>query len=433
MKTCLTIRMRTCSTPEAPRKEAIMPPGTLLLATLWLFTTHAIAQDWTQTGAPTDSWQSIATSADGTKLVAVSGVGLIHASTNSGTDWNATSAPDKFWSNLASSADGARLLALGRDYYRVTNGYNIYTIVTTSRIYTSSNSGAIWFSMSGVPTNASWTSAASSADGFKLAVCSTTSIYTSTNAGGTWTLRTAPNKQWNSIASSADGTRLVAVAVKGGIFRSVDSGVTWLSTDAPSDLWWWDVASSADGDRLVAVAQYNAQGTAGSPIYVSTNAGTNWVATSAPSNNWWSVASSADATTLVAVGSSNSPAGVFGVIFLSRDSGATWMTTDPPRAGFIWTCVAASADGNRLFAGLNLGEIHTSRTSATPHLNITAAGTNSVISWIIPSMQFGLQESPDLSPTSWMDVLTQPTTSLYWQQVILAPSSGNHFYRLKSY
>ena len=160
--------------------------------------------------------------------------------------WNATSAPDKFWSNLASSADGSKLLALGSDYMFVTNGFDIYTIVTSSRIYTSSNSGANWTSAAGAPTNANWTSAASSADGVKLAACSTSSIYTSTNAGDTWILRGAPNKQWNSIACSADGTRLVAVAVKGGIHTSVDSGATWIPTGAPADLWWWSVASSGD-------------------------------------------------------------------------------------------------------------------------------------------------------------------------------------------
>jgi photosystem II stability/assembly factor-like uncharacterized protein len=248
----------------------------------------------------------------------------------------------------------------------------------------------------------------------------------------TWTLRNTLQKQWNSIASSADGTRLVAVAVKGGIFRSVDSGASWLPTDAPSDLWWWDVASSADGDRLVAVAKYNAQATAGGSIYVSLNAGTNWVQTSAPSNLWDSVASSADATTLVAATSSNSPAGIFGVIYLSRDSGATWMATDPSRAGTIWKCVAASADGNRLFAGLTLGGIHTSQTPATPRLSIAAAGSDSTISWIIPSMDFVLQETADLTMANWTDVTAQPNMTNYENQVIHSAPAGNRFFRLKA-
>jgi hypothetical protein len=149
------------------------------------------------------------------------------------------------------------------------------------------------------------------------------------------------------------------------------------------------------------------------------------VLTSAPSNQWNSVASSADATTLAAV--------TGGVICISRDSGATWTTTNPPSANSAWNCVATSADGNRLYAGISFGGIHTAQTSATPRLDITAAGANSVISWIIPSMEFGLQESPDLSPTNWTDVSTQPTVVNYQKQLILTPQSGNHFYRLQSY
>jgi hypothetical protein len=393
---------------------------------------HAFTQDWIPTSAPTNHWRSIAASADGTKLLAVSGVGLIHASTNSGMTWNATSAPDKFWSNLASSADGTKLLALGRDYMFVTNGVDIYTIVTTSRIYTSSNSGANWMNVAGVPTNASWTSAASSADGVKLAASSTSSIYTSTNAGGTWILRGAPNKQWNSIASSADGTRLVAVAVKGGIFTSVDSGATWIPTSAPTDLWWWSVGSSADGVKLVAVASWNAPGTDGGPIYVSTDAGTNWVATSAPTNHWISVSSSADASTLVVVSEFTSPTAPVGVICISRDSGATWTLTNPPNANNSnWHCVAASADGDKLFAGLSYGGIHVSQALATPQLNLTVAGNNPTLSWIIPSMDFVLQETDDLTLANWTDVTTLPTVTNYQYQVAHSAPLGNRFFRLK--
>ena len=317
-------------------------------------------------------------------------------------------------------------LAVGSDYRYITNGLDIYTIATASRVYTSTNSGTNWTQGSGTPTNVTWTAAASSADGNKLVVGATSgAIYTSTNAGGSWILRGSPIKQWNSIASSADGTRLVAVAVTGGIFTSVDSGATWIPTSAPSNLWWWDVASSADGDRLVAVAKYNSQATAGVPIFISVDAGTNWVMTGAPSNQWISVASSADASTLAAV--------EVGVICISRDSGAAWTMTNPPSGNSYWNCVAASADGNRLFAGISFGGIHTSQTPAAPRLDITSAGANPVISWIIPSMEFGLQESPDLNSTNWTDVPMQPTVVNYQKQLILTPQSGNHFYRLKSY
>jgi photosystem II stability/assembly factor-like uncharacterized protein len=428
MKTIITIRFWTCSTLRAFQLDTLAPPAMIVLAVLSVSVGSVVAQDWMLTGAPSNNfWRSIATSADGAKLVAtVSDVGLIYSSTNSGTNWHTTGAPQGLWNALASSADGTKLLAVGSDYQYLTNGLDIFTIATTSRVYTSANSGTDWTQGSGTPTNVTWTAAASSADGNQLVVgASSGAIYTSTNAGSNWILRSTPIKQWNSIASSADGTRLVAVAVKGGIFTSVDLGATWRPASVPSDLWWWDVASSADGGSLVAVSKYNAPATAAGSIYVSSNAGTNWVLTSAPINQWISVGSSADATTLVAV--------AVGVICLSRDSGATWTTTNPPSGNSFWNCVAVSADGSKLFAGISFGGIHVSQTTATPRLNITAAGANAVISWIIPSMEFGLQESSDLSPTNWKDVLAQPTVVNYQKQLVLTPPSGNRFYRLKSY
>ena len=68
-------------------------------------------------------WRSIACSADGTKLVAVSGncldtlsgqcFGSIYTSLNSGVTWNLTSAPYGFWGAVASSSDGTKLIAGG--------------------------------------------------------------------------------------------------------------------------------------------------------------------------------------------------------------------------------------------------------------------------------------------------------------------------------
>jgi len=69
------------------------------------------------TSAPATNWTSIATSADGTRLVAAAGglsggyVGPIYFSTNSGSTWTITDAPFINWTSVASSADGSRLVA----------------------------------------------------------------------------------------------------------------------------------------------------------------------------------------------------------------------------------------------------------------------------------------------------------------------------------
>jgi hypothetical protein len=67
------------------------------------------------TTAPSDFWASVASSADGTTLVAADsgyGDGLIYISTNSGGSLGRpTIAPVNQWTSVASSADGAKLVA----------------------------------------------------------------------------------------------------------------------------------------------------------------------------------------------------------------------------------------------------------------------------------------------------------------------------------
>ena len=414
-------------TLHAVRRAAVVPFQWSIALVLSIFSGSTFAQNWTQTGAPANNdWQSLALSADGATVIAAGhGVGPIYFSTNSGTNWSATGAPAGLWTALASSADGNKLLAVGSDYQYLTNGTTVHTLATTSWVYTSANAGVSWTKAHGPPANVTWTGAATSADGNKLTVASSSgAIYTSANAGVTWTLRVAPNRQWNALASSADGTRLVAVAPTGGIYTSANSGATWMPTDAPNGLWWWSVACSADGRRLVAAANFNAQATAGGPIFLSTNSGANWRLTSAPSNNWVSVSASADASTIVAVAN--------GGICLSKDAGTTWATTNPPSANSAWQCVATTADGNKVFAGVNFGGIHAAQMAATPWLNMAAPGNVISITWIIPSMRFVLQESEGLGTANWTDVATLPTVTNYQKQVTLVPQSGNHYYRLKA-
>ena len=74
---------------------------------------------WTQqTSSGSRSWYSVASSADGTKLVAVVYSGYIYTSTDSGVTWTQqTSAGSQIWFSVASSADGTKLAAV------VNNGY----------------------------------------------------------------------------------------------------------------------------------------------------------------------------------------------------------------------------------------------------------------------------------------------------------------------
>ncbi len=189
------------------------------------------------------AFSSVASSADGTRIVAVinnnstGGVG-IYASTDSGATWIQQSSAARFWFSVASSANGSNLVAV------VAGG-------TGAGIYT--NSGNTWTATS-APSK-TWVSVASSADGIKLAAVEsgTGQIYTSVNRGSTWTQQTnAPSLTWASIASSADGGKLVAASKGGGIYSSINFGVTWTQQPGTTNKNWNCIAASADGGTLAA-------------------------------------------------------------------------------------------------------------------------------------------------------------------------------------
>jgi photosystem II stability/assembly factor-like uncharacterized protein len=391
---------------------------------------EAPAQTWTLTSAPTTGVTSIASSADGAKLVA--GIfGRIYTSTNSGITWTTNNVPFVGWPSITSSADGSKLAAVAA------NGGGIYI---------STNSGGAWIQTS-APTN-DLRSIASSADGSLLIAATGNrpqtngSIYISTDSGVSWTQTTAPtNYYWTSVAASADGQKLVAAAgyafggpgyqpLQNAIYTSTNSGATWTLTSAPSN-YWVSVASSADGSRLIASAQLNYTYDNSNPfivlspdgIWTSTNSGATWISNNVPHvQNWSSVASSADGKGLIAATQS--------AIYTSTNSGAVWISNDAPV--MTWYYVASSADGNKLVAGVVGGGIYASCSISSPQMNLTPSPTNVSLSWIIPSTNFVLQQSTDL--TAWVDLTNPPTLNLtnLQNEVTLPLSASNSFFRLKT-
>jgi hypothetical protein len=79
---------------------------------------HAVAQTWTLTSAPNENWVSLASSADGSKLIASDTSWLYYISTNSGNTWITNTQPQKgssygSWVSMASSADGIEFVGTG--------------------------------------------------------------------------------------------------------------------------------------------------------------------------------------------------------------------------------------------------------------------------------------------------------------------------------
>jgi hypothetical protein len=380
----------------------------IIFCGLLMAANSALAQSWTPTGAPTNTWTCVASSADGNNLVA-SGIRItipIYTSTNAGETWAVTSAPSNSWNSTASSADGNKLVAV-----QSAGGW----------IYTSTNAGATWTSNNAPQAN--WTFVASSADGNKLAAVNNSpeTIYTSTNGGIAWTQATnAPAAIWTSVASSADGGKLAAVnSYPGTLYTSTNGGAVWQrATNAPN-MNWICIASSADGNTLIAVVNEGS-------VYTSADFGNTWKTNGngLPSTaGWYACASSADGTKLVAVSQKQG-------IYSSMDSGNDWISNDAPH--LVWQAVASSADGNRLAATAWDGGIWISQTAPSPQLNLSCSNGALNFSWLVPSTNFVLQQSSDLSADDWTTLTNLPALNFtnLQEQLTLAPTNNSGFFRL---
>ena len=307
-----------------------------------------------------------------------------------------------------------------------------------------------------------WAAVAASADGIRLAAVNPfTTIYISTNSGANWNASAAPFKMWRSVACSADGTKLIASAANDQVYRSTDSGATWTPllsgpfsggcvasstdgntlaagrSDTSSSIYtstdggmnWTTnklpfycttVASSADGTKLATACL-------GNQIYTSTNSGATWVTNATPMRSWTSLASSADGSKLVAA----SYNGSVGEIYTSTDAGATWTLNN--LASQAWTQVAMSADaGLMVAAGSGKIPLYASRTVSVPALNIGLSDTNVLVSWLVSSSDFVLQQNMDLNSTNWETVTNQSSLNFgnLHDELYFAPANSARFYRL---
>jgi hypothetical protein len=232
----------------------------------------------------------VASSSDGSKLVAAGFNGGIFTSTNFGLTWIQQTNPNLV--NLqcvASSGDGSRIVT-GQQ----SNGY----------LYSSTNYGVNWAQLSNVGPGY-WFSIACSSDGSKL-LAGGNHEYFSTNYGTTWTYNTVnlgSGYGGNFAAMSSDG-----FALYDGTIVSTNNGGTWtyyagsLGGSLPSQA---PVACSSDGSKVLAW-QTSAE-TFNSYPYISTNYGVTWLftgtslGTSLPdTGNWKCVAMSGDGTKFAA-------------------------------------------------------------------------------------------------------------------------------------
>ena len=403
---------------------------------------------WTRTLAPVRPWLSIAASADAMHLAAIGvngsnpsdleGGTSIYRSSDAGLTWTSTKAPRGAWMSVATSADGSLLVAAARHYWddktqaKIRDGVCVsldsgltWNLTQTPRtepnwccnpgiircsadgkqwfagadqVYTSLNLGAEWEALGGssrpdalavsadggrivqsgvdgirsLPYRGTWqvsdlplrdvAGSTRSSDGARYVIFgSSGDILSSTNWGATWTRTPGPTNDLRALTVSGDGARCVAITSTGAIFRTIDTGSTWVRS-ATSSQGWTSVGSSADGVHLVATVGADVQADAegwklqrGGAIYGSSDGGTTWTQSDAPGDDWQTVAGSADGTRWVAASyrswHSDGRAlklGQRGAIYRSAVSGEGWVPTSAP--ALHWTDVASSADGTVLLA-----------------------------------------------------------------------------------
>ncbi|HEY1786811.1 MAG TPA: hypothetical protein VGJ73_01585 [Verrucomicrobiae bacterium] len=337
-------------------------------------------QTWYQSEASAQDWTSIASSSDGTKMVATSSAvssGNVWVSANSGLTWSGTSASGdaSVWQAAASSADGTKLYAAAGN-----GGY----------VYFSTNTGSEWSPLASVT---SWSSIGCSSDGTRLVGGSTAGfLYSALN--GTFITSYSAGSPVTSVASSAGGNYLVASTFNGSLYVSSNYGTNW--TQEGGSAKWSAVACSSSGARMAAAVS---NGT----VYVSSNFGSSWTATAAPTEDWVSIASSSDGSKLVA-------AAAKGGLFTSLNWGTTWtlQTNNNASASANWSCVTSSSSGNVLAAAINNTlttspyGIYTSQAAAQTQ---TTTGTSGYIS----GGQASAAELQCIGNNQWMPVSVSGT------------------------
>jgi hypothetical protein len=383
----------------------------LLICAAVIFTittvNSASAQIWFQTGAPSNAWASVASSADGNRLVAVSGNGLIYTSTNYGSTWLSNNAPSNNWTAVACSADGTKLVASG--------GYDVYT-----------NAGTTWAMAFAQPPEG-LTLVASSADGTKLVTASSIIdihtvpiLYASTNSGAKWTNAKASSftQPWVALTISADGNKFAGAVqseftglTNGIIYTSTNGSSTWMTNAAPSQVFYTCLSSSVNGNELLAA---NSGG-----LLITTNAGSGWmVLSNAPPMN--QIACSTNGRVVFGLGN--------GQIYSSINTGATWITNTAPLTN--WVAIAVSAHGDRGVAAVSGGGIYI--LQPYPQLSLTNAAKKILILWPTNYSGFGLQQSTNLATTNWFAVTNVPAISNGLYQINLPTTNRQLFFRLKS-
>ena len=209
-------------------------PSLLLLGYIW--TSDTWGATWVErSNATAQRWYAVASSSNGSVLVAAAAKGGIYVSKDQGLTWSNTTSLSKFWKGVACSANCTYILATHK-----------------GSLYTSWDTGSTWVSRKN-SSNQAWTIPTVSSTGASMAACAYNNFcLTSNTFGRTWANQTGSGRRyWTSVASSSDFSVLVGSVSGGYLYLSLDKGVSWQQMSSGTATW-TQVACSSSGSRLVA-------------------------------------------------------------------------------------------------------------------------------------------------------------------------------------
>jgi hypothetical protein len=168
--------------------------------------------------------------------------------------------------------------------------------------------------------------------------------------GSTWTQSSATpisGGNWNTVACSATGQYMSAVSstgTNGTVAVSSDYGTTWTSTSIPGDV--IDVGMSGNGQYQI-VSRWVTNGA----MYVSSDYGATWAAGMlATGGNIWA------ASAFSYNGQYQFACQMGGTVYVSSNNGSSFTATTAPVK--TYTCVACSSDGRYITAGSTSSELY---------------------------------------------------------------------------
>jgi hypothetical protein len=275
---------------------------------------------------------------------------LVYTSNDYGTNWVSRTSTHGLPSGTDSAPSGCGVSGTGQYMYVA------MAVGTIGTIFKSSNYGASWSSLSGIPGLAYYSLSVSS-DGQSVLCtqCSagTTALYLSTNGGTTFNniaSNTSPGGAgfWGSYSISPDGTKIVACGWNGGkIVYSDNGGTSWTIIDSGSpSAQWGQIVVSNTGKCVVTIISSSRTNS----VYVWN--GTTWTGITGdmiPKDRIRICAASDDLSVILV---SQRPASDNGYLYLSTDGGTTFKQLTAFGSS-NYQAVGVSGDGKYIYCAGN--------------------------------------------------------------------------------